>query len=313
MNKFIVTTTIYKPSLAIERFSKLADWNLIIVGDLKTPHHLYEKNKNWIYLNPEKQIKINKKLSDLIGWNCIQRRNFGYIYALMHGAKYVASIDDDNIPYLNWGKEVFLEKKIIADFIKCKEDAFDPLSIFKFKNLIWHRGYPIELLQNREKYSNLKKIKKNINPDVQANLWDLNPDIDAINRMSIIKENYKFTKVKNYFSNKFSPFNSQNTIFSREAIKKYFLFPHIGRMDDIWAGYYLQSLGMKIIFSRSTVFQKRNYHNIYKDFLGEIIGYKNNLQLVQSLMKNPNSIIKFLPKRSYEAFKVYLKHTNVYK
>ena len=37
----------------------------------------------------------------------------------------------------------------------------------------------------------------------------------------------------------FSPFN-QNTFLSRNVIPDYFLFPHIGRMDDIWASYYLE-------------------------------------------------------------------------
>ena len=79
--KVIVTTTINKPTKALIKFSLMKDWKLIIVGDLKTPHNDFLKMKNIIYLSPKKQEKLFKKLSDLIGWNCIQRRNFGILCA----------------------------------------------------------------------------------------------------------------------------------------------------------------------------------------------------------------------------------------
>ena len=78
-NKFIVCTSINKPTLAIRKFDSMKDWNLIVVGDKKTPKN-YKLN-NGLYISPQEQEKIDKKLSDLIGWNCIQRRNFGLIYA----------------------------------------------------------------------------------------------------------------------------------------------------------------------------------------------------------------------------------------
>ena len=125
--------------------------------------------------------------------------------------------------------------------------------------------------------------------------------------MTLKKENFIFKNIGHFSSVKFAPFNSQNTIFNSDVISKYFLFPYIGRMDDIWASYYVQSLGFKVIFDNATVYQKRNKHSYYKDFQGEIIGYRNNLNLILSLKKNPNLIKNFLPTRSYKAFKEYLK------
>jgi hypothetical protein len=304
MKKIIVTTTINAPTLALKKFMNLEDWFMIVVGDKKTPHHFYQKNKNILYLHPNDQEKISKNLSDLIGWNCIQRRNFGYLIAYKMGAQLIATIDDDNIPYPDWGKEILIGKKVSADFYKTSNIAFDPLSIFKKYSNIWHRGFPLQLLEKRFNFSKIKKI---IKADVQANLWNMAPDIDAINRMSLKKENFKFNKVNPYSSNKISPFNSQNTILSKDIIKNYFLFPHVGRMDDIWAAYYVQSLGYKVIFSYATVYQKRNYHDIYKDFQNELIGYNNNLSLINALSVNSMNIKKFLPTRSYRALKVYEK------
>ena len=40
--KFIVTTTIQSPTEATIRFSKKKDWNLIVVGDKKTPSQDYK-------------------------------------------------------------------------------------------------------------------------------------------------------------------------------------------------------------------------------------------------------------------------------
>ena len=104
------------------------------------------------------------------------------------------------------------------------------------------------------------------------------------------------------------PFNSQNTILKRDVIKHYFLFPYIGRMDDIWAAFYVQSIGKKVIFSETTVKQKRNPHNLYNDFKNELIGYNNNLNLIKQLYKSSLIIKNFLPKKSYEAFKQYQKN-----
>ncbi len=306
MKNIIVTTTIYKPSEALIKFSKIQNWKLIVVGDKKTPHNLYYRLKNIIYLHPNDQIKIDKKLSNLIGWNCIQRRNFGYILAYKLGAKYIATVDDDNIPLSNWGKKIYLEKYILLDSYKTNLVSFDPLSIFKTKMKIWHRGFPIQLIQEK---TSLKKIKVKITPDIQANLWNGNPDIDAINRINLLNvENFFFKLKKPYTSNKIMPFNSQNTILKRDVLKHYFLFPHVGRMDDIWAAFYVQSLGKKVIFSEPTVKQERNPHNLFTDFKNELIGYSNNLNLINSLYKSPSLIKKFLPKKSYEAFKQYQKN-----
>jgi hypothetical protein len=45
-----------------------------------------------------------------------------------------------------------------------------------------------------------------------------------------------------------------------------------------------------------------------KDFEQEIIGYKNNLNLVDSLIKSSELIGNFIPERASEAFRLYRKH-----
>ena len=58
MKKFIVTTSINSPTLAIKKFDNLIDWKLIVVGDKKTPPKY--KLKNGIYNKQRYFFKINR-------------------------------------------------------------------------------------------------------------------------------------------------------------------------------------------------------------------------------------------------------------
>ena len=51
LKKFIVCTSINKPTLAIKKFDYMRDWKLIVVGDKKTPKNY--KLKNGVYLSPK--------------------------------------------------------------------------------------------------------------------------------------------------------------------------------------------------------------------------------------------------------------------
>ena len=299
---YIATTTINYPSVTLKKFAKYSKKCKLIVALDKNSKPF--KLKNAIILSTEYQDKKWPKLSKLVGYNCIQRRNFAILEAIDRGAKLIGLIDDDNIPYSNWFKNIFVNKKTIASKYTINQSVFDPVGLTNYKNL-WHRGYPLQLISKR-KYKFLGK--KNIIPSVQANFWNGDPDIDAICRI-IFKPICKFKKkIFPFFSDKISIFNSQNTILSREVFKDYFLFPHVGRMDDIWASFYLTSKKKyKVIYNEPTVFQKRNKHDLMKDFKQEEIGYYNNLKVINKILKNPDSIYEFLPLKSSKAFDEWRK------
>ena len=297
---YIATTTINKPTKALKLFARNKNCKLIVALDKKSKEF---NLKNSIVLSTKYQEKKWPKLSKLVGWNCIQRRNFAILEAFERGAETIALIDDDNIPYNNWFKNIHVHKKIKCKEIKINKIIFDPVGYTNHSNL-WHRGMPLELVNNR-KYKNGKKYL--IEPDIQANFWNGDPDIDAVCRM-IFKPECKFRKnIFPFFSKKISPFNSQNTLLKRNVIKDYFLFPHIGRMDDIWAAFYVTSKKYKVIYTEPTVYQNRNIHNLVKDFRDEYIGYVNSLKLVKNLYKNSNNIYNFLPKKSSLAFDEWKK------
>ena len=217
MKKYIVTTTINSPTEATIKYSQKKDWTLIVVGDTKTPHEEYEK-LNCIYLHPDEQEEKYKKLSDVIGWKSIQRRNIGFVEAYNLGADIIATVDDDNIPYDEWGNNLLVGKEIECDLYESKHDVFDPLSVTK-RNEVWHRGYPIEYVPTRHCVDYKGKTKRKVL--VQSDLWDGDPDIDAMARLSI-KPVMKYDDIiQPYCSNQIAPFNSQNTFLAREVIPYY--------------------------------------------------------------------------------------------
>ena len=299
MRNAIVCTTINAVTEAVEKYDQMKDWYLIIVGDKKTP--INYRIKNGIYLSTEDQTKMSSKLSDLIGWNCIQRRNFGLLYAYKAGVNIVCTVDDDNIPLDNWGENVLIGKDTELNQYQVKDPVFDPIGATNYKNL-WHRGFPLELIPTRD-YSSIAKIS--LNPDIQADFWNGDPDIDAFCRLEHKPECEFNDKFFPFSANKISPFNSQNTFLSRKVLKDYFLFPHIGRMDDIWAAYYVLSKGHKVVYGKPSVYQKRNTHDLIEDLKKEYIGYENNLKLVNDVYNNPENIRKYLPEKSILAWDEY--------
>lgn len=298
----IVTTTINPPTEAMEKFQSLPDWELVVIGDKKTPkdYHL----DHGIYVTPEEQEKYDKELSDAIGWNCIQRRSFGLLWAHDMKADIVAVVDDDNIPYADWGKDLMVGEDVEVNYYQTDLPAFDPVGATNERNL-WHRGYPLQLVSKRD-YS--KKGKRSLTPDIQADFWNGDPDIDAICRMEHAPECNFDVSLFPIASNKISPFNSQNTFIRGVLLKDYFLFPHIGRMDDIWASYYVEAKGYKVVYGKPSVYQARNEHDLVRDMKQEYLGYENNLNLVRDLAVDPEKILDYLPEDSIRAFNLYRRH-----
>jgi hypothetical protein len=216
MKKVIVTTTINPPTKAVKLFQAMKDWDLVVIGDRKTPkdYHL----ERGVYMDPARQEKYDNELSDAIGWDCIQRRNFGLLVAYDMKADIVAVVDDDNIPLAGWGENLFIGQEIEVNYYETDLPAFDPIGATNYPKL-WHRGYPLQLLSKRH-YGT--KTRKRVRADVQADFWNGDPDIDAICRMEHAPECDFDPAAFPIASNKLSPFNSQNTFLAGNVLNNYF-------------------------------------------------------------------------------------------
>ncbi len=300
--KVVVTTTINPPTKAVRLFDSLPGWHLVVVGDLKTPDGY--SLENGTYVSPDDQERIDQELSRLIGWNCIQRRNFGFLVAREMGAETVAVVDDDNVPSTGWGTDLFVGRDVEANVYSTSLPAFDPVGATNYPHL-WHRGYPLQLLPRRD-YSAC--VRGPVHADVQADFWDGDPDVDAFCRMQYAPE-CRFDPARfPIAADAISPFNSQNTFLSARWLEDYFLFPHIGRMDDIWASYYVQARGARVVFGRPSVVQERNPHDLVLDMKREYLGYENNLAVVEAVAEDPDALFRFLPAETVAAFERYRTH-----
>jgi len=299
---YIVTTTINPPTPALKAFAAMPNWRLVVVGDLKTPHHTYE-GLNCDYLSPKLQEEMWPRLSGMLGWNIIQRRNIGFLWAYKNGARVVASVDDDNIPMPGWGDQLMLDKPVTVPQFSTSVGVDDPIYIAtRGTDWRWHRGFPIPRVKDRECVQLNPAV---IIPDIQADFWNGDPDIDAKARKTMPEvmlfnpDNFPFT------CKYMSPFNSQNTFVTRNALRYFFMIPGIGRMDDIWASYYAQAQGCRVVYGGPSVIQERNNHNIDADYEAEMIGYTHTNSLIEALKDRPNRIREFIPEFAYDAMMLY--------
>ena len=124
-----------------------------------------------------------------------------------------------------------------------------------------------------------------INTPIIQGLADENPDVDAAYRMTQ-KLPVMFAKDSPVALAEgcWSPFNSQNTAWKKEAFPLLYLPSHCSfRMTDIWRSFIAQRIawtcGWYILFHSPDVRQERNQHNLLKDFEDEISGYLNNARI----------------------------------
>ena len=143
---------------------------------------------------------------------------------------------------------------------------------------------------------------------IQANLWDGDPDIDAIYRMPF-RPDVKFSTDEYYSSERIAPFNSQNTIIHRDALPYYSVIPGIGRMDDIWGAYFIQKqFPNSVIFGPATVYQDRNQQDLVKNLQDELLGYSLTLKLINHLFYDgPTNEVFEKCKEYLELYRSYFK------
>lgn len=279
MDKFIVITSIFLPTEAIERFAKLKDWKVIVVGDKKTA-------VDWsypgvTYLSPVGQQEVASKFAGLLPWNSYTRKNIGYLYAILQGARVIYESDDDNIPSDNWVSEP--EFSVDAEFLS--DASFVNIYSYFTDKKVWPRGIPLRCVLDAE--TPKAEAAKNLKVGVWQFLADEDPDVDAIYRLTNntpIYFNWREPLVLDQGT--CCPFNSQNTYFRKEVFPLLYLPSTVTfRFTDILRGLVAQPVlwaaGYHLGFAGATVLQKRNPHDYLKDFESEIPCYLQAEKVVQ--------------------------------
>jgi hypothetical protein len=305
MKKFIITTTILPPTEAIKQYDAMEDWQLIVTGDLKSPDE-YPLNRG-LYFDWRYQQQNYRDLCGLIGPNSTSRgRMIAVIEAWKLGADIICTIDDDNFPYDNWGKNIYLGKKTLVD-VRGEDLCYNPLG--RFDPNKWHRGFPLELLPTNP----CKPYQMEIEPALQSNLWDGDPDVDAIVRLCLKPQMYFPRSITPFCGKRFMPINSQNTMFLAKYAMDWGPFAFIGRAEDIWAGYVFQAMHPdSTVYGEATVLheQVRSMDSLYRDLEDELYGHRHTHRFLFDIEKDglKQAMRNHFPALALEAWDLYRSH-----
>lgn len=303
----VMTTINARENTAIpeyERVCKELNWDLLVIGDMKTPDMELEHGK---YYSPEDQMDTGFKLAGMIPWNCYGRKNIGYLIAYNNGSDYIISTDDDNYPLDNYHTMIDMFNTDSGDMLIGGDKQF--LNYLEYFNntteIIWPRGLPLGSVWNTT-ISGLHRYNKEIG--IVAGLWNGSPDFDAIGHMLYDDKEWTFKENKYLFKTSgMSPYNTQNTVISREVLPMHFLPIGIGRADDIWTSYISQlvltMMDKGVLYVSPTVYQKRNKHDYIVDMKLEKKVLLESEELIEKLSwtelkKNP---IDYYANLSYSA------------
>jgi hypothetical protein len=285
-NKSLVITSIAADTLEVlHTFAKectARNFNFIMIGDTKSPEKFDIQGCD--FWSVERQLTLDSKFAKLCPTRHYARKNIGYIIALQNGTTEIVETDDDNLP-----REAFWkEKSKIVTAHDIKEQGWVNVYNYFSDKFIWPRGLPLEELQKQSKPLSDFEIKDIICP-IQQGLADENPDVDAVYRLAYPLP-LNFNKGMNIAlgDGAWSPFNSQNTYWYKEAFPLLYLPAYCSfRMTDIWRSYVAQRIAWannwSVLYHEATVWQERNQHNLMKDFEDEIPGYLNNAKICSEL------------------------------
>ena len=315
--KYIVITSINPKSLGVELFENKPDWHIVIVGDRKSV--FIPSSERLTFLSLEAQQKLGYKLGTVCPYNHYARKNLGYLYAIEQGAEIIYDTDDDNVPYLpyeNWSMP-----KFVCSSQYLSNQRF--VNVYKYfsNEFIWPRGYPLDEIHS-EASSHVIETES-VDVGVWQGLVDDDPDVDALYRLIISPsvKSVRFERKEPIFLNRkqYCPFNSQNTLWNKRLFPLLYLPATVSfRFTDILRGYLAQRCMLEkelyLGFCSPTVYQRRNKHNLMKDFKSEIecyINAKSIVNLIDSIDLNQNLCDSLLKLYSKLALSGYVKESEV--
>ena len=284
--KAVVLTSIHPPTPAVKRFAALPGWEVIVVGDRKTP-------RDWRcpavrFVSADEQRSLPFKIARRLPWNHYARKMIGYLLAARQGAALLAESDDDNLPDDDWQFPAFSGT---FPQVPPGSDIVNIYTLFT-RQSIWPRGFPLTRITDPA----TRVERQAMTPQPGAiGVWqalaDDDPDVDAIYRLTV-NASCRFERRSPVIlpSGTFSPFNSQNTAFRRDLISLMYLPALVNfRVTDILRSYVAQPVmwaaGYGLGFLGPTVRQARNAHDLKADFASELPLY-TEVERIIALVKD---------------------------
>lgn len=290
MSLHAVITTINRPTEAVKKFEDLFGQWLHIVADKKTPKR-WRCGKARVMTLGSQLAHPNRMLRALgtgIPIGHYARKNLGYLNAMQEGAELIYDTDDDNIPNEWWKTRGPNCEAVRLDRTREWCNVYQHLSVETAP--FWPRGLPLDQIHV---FSGKGEKRAVAYCPVQQGTADSDPDVDAVFRLVFPSSTPTFDLHLSVLlpPQTWCPFNSQTTWWFKEAFVLMYLPSFVTfRMTDIWRSFVAQrclweaELGVAF-HSPAEVYQKRNKHNLMRDFADEIPGYMQNAELCRRLAK----------------------------
>ncbi|KAF5821350.1 hypothetical protein HanXRQr2_Chr01g0012911 [Helianthus annuus] len=253
-NWVIVSVSDY-PSNSVKKLLKIKGWQVLAVGNSKTPDDW--SLKGTIFLSLEDQAKLGFRVVDYLPYDSYVRKNVGYLFAIQHGAKKIFDFDDrgelidDNI-----SKHFDIElgekgrKDVVLQYNRDNPNrtVVNPYIHFGQRS-VWPRGLPLENVGEIEHEEHYNEVFSG-NQFIQQGISNGLPDVDSV---------FYFTRKQNRepFDIKFDqhapkvalpegvmvPVNSFNTMFHYSSFWGLMLPVSVSSMaSDVIRGYWAQRL-----------------------------------------------------------------------
>jgi hypothetical protein len=302
-----VTTTLKGSSKCIEDVAGIM--KVIVVADRGAENPSKFLSKSIQYLTLQDQHRLYPNFSSSIPKGNFARKNIGYMHAVMQGACFVWDFDDDN--FLTPSVKKFLSgigaaTSVMAQLqlTSVRNTLVNPYLLYGSPSFIWPRGYPIELLKDRDfPKLELPPDRTSVLVDIVQVMQEGDPDVDADWRImnSQLLPMQKWEVSGPISENlvaidrlKWAPFNAQATLMSRRAVALAML-PHSvhGRVSDIWRSYVMQYIAKNffkagaVAFSGHMVEHRRNPHSYMADRAAETQLVQQVAALVDYLNSRP--------------------------
>ncbi|MFQ5958143.1 MAG: STELLO glycosyltransferase family protein [Alphaproteobacteria bacterium] len=281
----LVVTSIAAPNDVLRSLAAGAaahDHNFIVVGDAKTPTDF--RIDGCAFYDVVAQRDSGFEYARLCPTGHYARKNVGYLLAIRAGAPVLVETDDDNLP-----RPGFWETRRRRHRVPLITDG-GWLNVYGYfsDSGIWPRGLPLDAV--RRPLPDIAGLpERDIDCPIQQGLADGNPDVDAIYRLVLpLPQTFRSDLRLALSAGSWCPFNSQNTTWFPEAYPLLYLPANCPfRMTDIWRSFVAQRIawvnGWGVLFDGPTVEQRRNEHDLMRDFEDEIPGYLYNRRIARTL------------------------------
>ncbi len=278
-NKIIITT-INPETPAITKWKNLPGWDLVLIGDAKTPEY-NDPKIDFVPLSAQ-QSEFERMLPK----NSYCRKNAGYLKAIKDpSAKIIYETDDDTIPYEGLPLDFSFSSNVELTNPSGVANTYGHISGKK----IWNRGFPLDKILSGDKCT--ESIVEPCVIGAWQTLIDGDPDVDAIYRLTSNEfVNFKLEHEFHLADGVFTPFNTQSVFWNAESNVldcMYFPCTVSWRFGDILRSYIAQRIfwakRMRLGITYPIVYQERLRSNHMADFIDEIPLYKNTSKVFDIL------------------------------